>query len=132
MTFSSLNEGFIYQDSGTEGYMAFYVHQPRRGSWGCFMLRYVHTESIEGNTKISIKMPKQTQFTGKRNSLIHSSVAIHLAPASTAWPQRQALKEPSQEITASTRCSALQNHGLSLGDFQHHMWAATMAGADPG
>lgn len=32
--------------------------------------------------KIAIKMPKQKQLTGKENSLVHSSVAIHLPPVS--------------------------------------------------
>lgn len=112
--------------------MAFYLHQPRRGPWDCFTLGYVHTESIEGNGKISIKTPKQNQFIGKGNTLTDSSVAIHLAPVSTAWPQRHALKKSLQEATASTTGSVLQNHGLSLSYFQHHMWAATMAGAGPG
>ena len=51
---------------------------------------------------ISIERPNQTQLTGKKNSLIHTSAAIHLAPAPKAWPQRHALKEPLQEIIALT------------------------------
>lgn len=85
MTFSSLKEGLIYQDSGEEGYMAFYMHQPRRGLWGCFMLRYTHTKSIEATERYLLRHP----LGEKGNSPIHSSVAVHLTPASTVWPWRQ-------------------------------------------
>lgn len=36
------------------------------------MLKYIHTKATEDNRRMPSKMPKQTQFTEKRNSLIYS------------------------------------------------------------
>lgn len=129
MTFSSLKEGLIYQDSGKEGYMAFYMHQPRRGLWGCFMLRYTHTKSIEGNRKISIKT--SIRWKGKFTYSFFCSRSSHSCLHSMAmetmlwrrhhnrlWLQLGALCHKtmaSHSTTSSTTCGQPLWLGLALG-----------------